>query len=210
MVLGRRGGIVHRSELERAGAALPELRADACRDAGCLGSARDLGALLHRPLARPYLPRHHRFGRLLPRHAHRLRRRDLGEGAPRVLVRQGQVRQTRAHGRCRARRRTTHGGRAMNKILAVLAGGLLIGAFAAANAELPPPTPQEKAAAAAKAEKAAAEKAKDAKELARAQDRAVANWRKNKGASSTGTATQPASRQGSAAAPAPSAAQGAH
>jgi hypothetical protein len=97
----------------------------------------------------------------------------------------------------------------MNKILAVLAGGLLIGAFAAANAELPPPTPQEKAAAAAKAEKAAAEKAKDAKELARAQDRAVANWRKNKGASSTGTATQPASRQGSAAAPAPSAAQGA-
>ena len=38
----------------------------------------------------------------------------------------------------------------MNKILAVLAGGLLIGAFAAANAELAPPTPQEKAAAALK------------------------------------------------------------
>jgi hypothetical protein len=93
----------------------------------------------------------------------------------------------------------------MNRILAVLAGGLLIGAFAAAYAELPPPTAEQKAAAAAKAEKAAAEKAKDAKELARAQDRAVANWRKNKGASSTGTAP----RQGSAAAPAPSAAQGA-
>ena len=89
----------------------------------------------------------------------------------------------------------------MNRILAVLAGGMLIGAFAAAYAELPPPTPQEKAAAAAKAEKAAAEKAKDAKELARAQDKAVANWRKNKGSSSAGT-TQPAS-QGSAAAPAP-------
>jgi hypothetical protein len=92
----------------------------------------------------------------------------------------------------------------MNKILAVLAGGLLIGAFAAANAELPPPTPQEKAAAAAKAEKAAAEKAADAKELARAQDKAVANWRKNKGASSAGTATQPAPRQGSSSAPAAS------
>ena len=68
----------------------------------------------------------------------------------------------------------------MNKILAVLAGGLLIGAFAAANAELPPPTAQEKAAAAAKAEKATAEKAKAAKELAQAQDQAVANYKKNK------------------------------
>jgi len=91
----------------------------------------------------------------------------------------------------------------MNRILAVLAGGMLIGAFAAAYAELPPPTPQEKAAAAAKAEKAAAEKAKDAKELARAQDKAVANWRKNKGLASAGTTTQPAPQQGAAAAPAP-------
>ncbi len=39
----------------------------------------------------------------------------------------------------------------MKRILAVLAGGLLIGAFAASHAELPPPTPEEKAAAAAKA-----------------------------------------------------------
>ena len=97
----------------------------------------------------------------------------------------------------------------MNRILAVLAGGLLVGAFAASHAELPPPTPQEKTAAAAKAEKAAAEKAKDAKELARAQDQAVANWRKNKGLSAAGTTTQPAPRQGSEAAPAPSASQGA-
>ena len=78
----------------------------------------------------------------------------------------------------------------MNRILAVLAGGLLIGAFAGANAELPPPTPQEKAAAAAKAEKAAADKAKAAKELAHAQDRAVANYRKNKRSSSAGSTTQ--------------------
>jgi hypothetical protein len=91
----------------------------------------------------------------------------------------------------------------MNKVLAVLAGGLLVGAFAAAYAELPPPSDQEKAAAAAKAEKAAAEKAQDAKELARAQDKAVANWRKNKGSSSSaGTTTQPALQQGSTAAPA--------
>ncbi len=96
----------------------------------------------------------------------------------------------------------------MNKVLAVLAGSLLIGAFAAAYAELPPPTPQEKAAAAAKAQKDTAEKAMAAKELAQAQDKAVANWRKNKGLASAGTTTQPAPRQGSAA-PAPSAPQGA-
>jgi hypothetical protein len=98
----------------------------------------------------------------------------------------------------------------MNKVLAVLAGGLLIGAFAAANAELPAPTAEEKAAAAAKAQKAAAEKAQDAKELARAQDKAVANWRKNRGASSAGTTTQPAPRQGSTAAPARPQSEGAN
>lgn len=96
----------------------------------------------------------------------------------------------------------------MNRILAVLAGGLLVGAFAAAYAELPPPTPQEKAAAAAKAQKDTADKAMAAKELALAQDKAVANWRKNTGLASAGTTTQPAPRQGSAA-PAPSAPQGA-
>ncbi len=97
----------------------------------------------------------------------------------------------------------------MNRILAVLAGGLLIGAFAAANAELPPPSPQEKAAAAATAQKAAAEKAKDAKQLARAQDKAVANWRKNKGLASTGTTAQPAPQQSPSTAPAASSSQGA-
>ena len=39
----------------------------------------------------------------------------------------------------------------MKKILATLAGGLLIGAAAASYATLPPPTSEEKAAAAAKA-----------------------------------------------------------
>jgi hypothetical protein len=71
----------------------------------------------------------------------------------------------------------------MKKILAVLAGGLLVSAFAVSYAELPPPTPEEKAAAAAKAQKETAEKAKAAKQLAQAQDKAVANYKKNKGSS---------------------------
>ena len=74
----------------------------------------------------------------------------------------------------------------MKRILAALTGALLIGALAASYAELPPPTPEEKAAAAAKAQKDAAGKAKAAKELAKAQDKAVANYKKNKGSSSAG------------------------
>src|SRR5581483_10453930 len=53
---------------------------------------------------------------------------------------------------------------------AVPAGALLIGVFAAAYAELPAPTPEQKEAAAAKAKKDAAEKAQAAKEVAQAQD----------------------------------------
>ena len=99
----------------------------------------------------------------------------------------------------------------MKKIFAVLAGAgaLLIGAFAASYAELPPPTKEEKAAAAAKAEKAAAEKGKAAKELAQAQDKAVANYKKNKGSSSAGATAQPKPEQSTATAPAPSQPQGA-
>jgi hypothetical protein len=97
----------------------------------------------------------------------------------------------------------------MKKILAVLAGALLIGAFAASYADLPPPTREEKAAAAAKAEKETAEKAKVAKELAKAQDKAVANYKKNKGPSSAGTTAEPKPEQSSATAPAPSQSQGA-
>jgi hypothetical protein len=71
----------------------------------------------------------------------------------------------------------------MKKIMAALAGSLLIGVFAASYAKLPAPTPEEKAAAAAKSEKDAAAKAKAAKELGQAQDEAVANYRKKKGSS---------------------------
>jgi hypothetical protein len=68
----------------------------------------------------------------------------------------------------------------MRRILTTLTGGLLIGAVAASYATLPAPTPEGKAAAAAKVEKDAAAKAKADKELAKAQDKAVANYRKNK------------------------------
>jgi hypothetical protein len=91
----------------------------------------------------------------------------------------------------------------MKRALITLGGGLLIGAFAASYAELPPPTPEEKAAAAAKAEKAQIEKAKAAKEVAGAQDKAAANYRKNdnyrknKGkAPSSAGATAPGGSQG--------------
>jgi hypothetical protein len=97
----------------------------------------------------------------------------------------------------------------MKKILATLAGGLLIGAFAASYAELPPPTPEEKAAAAAKAQKDTADKAKAAKELAHAQDKAVANYKKNKRPSSAGSTAEPKPEQDSAAAQAPAQSQGA-
>lgn len=66
-------------------------------------------------------------------------------------------------------------------IPAVLAAGLLIGAVAATHAKLPAPPPKTDAEKAAEAEKAAAAKAKDAADLARYQDKAVANYKKNKG-----------------------------
>ena len=68
----------------------------------------------------------------------------------------------------------------MRKIVLTLAGGLLIGAFAASYAKLPPPTAEEKAAKAAKAEKEAAAKAKEAELLSKAMDKAVANYKKTK------------------------------
>jgi hypothetical protein len=87
----------------------------------------------------------------------------------------------------------------MRRMLITLAGGLLLGAVAASYAELPPPTPEEKAAAAAKAQKAEADKAKAAREVSRAQDKAVGNYRKNKGSSSTGATVQPEAQPPAAA-----------
>jgi hypothetical protein len=71
----------------------------------------------------------------------------------------------------------------MKKILAAIAAGLMIGAIAASHAKLPPPPPKSDAEKAAEAEKATAAAAKDAAELDKARDRAVANYKKHKGIS---------------------------
>jgi len=66
----------------------------------------------------------------------------------------------------------------MKKILLVMLAGGLIGAMAA-QAKLPPPPAKSDAEKAAAAEKDAAAKAKDAADLTKAQDKAVANYKKN-------------------------------
>ena len=71
----------------------------------------------------------------------------------------------------------------MKAIVAALAAGLMIGTFAASHAKLPPAPPKSDAEKAAEANKAAATKAKEAELNAKAQDRAVANYKKNKGVS---------------------------
>jgi hypothetical protein len=72
----------------------------------------------------------------------------------------------------------------MKKTMAALLGGLLIGVFAATHAKLPPPPAKSDAEKKAEADKAAATKAKDAESLGKAQDRAVANYKKQKGGAS--------------------------
>jgi hypothetical protein len=74
----------------------------------------------------------------------------------------------------------------MKKILTVLATGLLAGVLAAAHAKLPAAPAKSDAEKAAEADKAAAKKAKDASDLGKAQDRAVANYKKKSGASMDG------------------------
>ena len=71
----------------------------------------------------------------------------------------------------------------MKRTLAVLAAGALIGVFAAPHAKLPAPAPKSDAEKKAEADKAAATKAKDAELVGKAQDKAVANYKKNKGIS---------------------------
>jgi hypothetical protein len=71
----------------------------------------------------------------------------------------------------------------MKRILLVLAAGLAAGVIAASHAKLPASPAKSDAEKAAEAEKAAAAKAKEAAELGKAQDRVVANYKKNKGIS---------------------------
>ena len=67
----------------------------------------------------------------------------------------------------------------MKKALTVLAAALMLGAFAATQAKLPPPPPKTDADKAAEAQKAAAAKDKEAADLNKAQEKAVANYKKN-------------------------------
>ncbi len=70
----------------------------------------------------------------------------------------------------------------MRKILLALLAGGMIGALIAntgAQAKLPPAPPKSEAQKKAEADKAAAGKAKEAADLSKAQDRAVANYKKN-------------------------------
>ena len=67
----------------------------------------------------------------------------------------------------------------MKRILAALIGGLMMGAIAASHAKLPSPPPKSDAEKAADADKAKAAKDKEAAELGRAQDKAVANYKKS-------------------------------
>ena len=67
----------------------------------------------------------------------------------------------------------------MRKVLSILAAGALMGALAASYAKLPAPPPKTDAEKKVEADKAAAAKAKEADETAKAQDKAVANYKKN-------------------------------
>lgn len=66
-------------------------------------------------------------------------------------------------------------------IAALVAAGLALGSLAGVHAALPKPPAKTDAEKAAEAEKAAAAKAKEGEQNAKAQDRAVANYKKNKG-----------------------------
>jgi len=66
-------------------------------------------------------------------------------------------------------------------IAATLAAGLAIGSLASVQAKLPPAPAKSDAEKAAEAEKAAAAKAKEGELNGKAMDKAVANYKKNKG-----------------------------
>jgi hypothetical protein len=67
----------------------------------------------------------------------------------------------------------------MKKLLAAIAAGALLGAGAASLAKLPPAPPKTDAEKKAEADKAAATKAKDAADVNKAMDKAVANYKRN-------------------------------
>jgi len=74
----------------------------------------------------------------------------------------------------------------MKTILALLAAGLAAGFIAASHAKLPAAAPKSDAEKKAQADKDAAAKAKDAADLGKAQDKAVANYKKHHPAAMSG------------------------
>ena len=66
-------------------------------------------------------------------------------------------------------------------IAATLAAGIALGSFASVEAKLPPSPSKSDADKAADAEKAKTVAAKDAADLDKARDKAVANYKKGKG-----------------------------
>ncbi len=75
-------------------------------------------------------------------------------------------------------------------IAAAVAAGLGIGSLAGVNAALPKPPAKSDAEKSAEADKAAAAKAKEGEQNAKAQDNAVANYKKNKGMAESKTAAK--------------------
>jgi hypothetical protein len=94
----------------------------------------------------------------------------------------------------------------MKTILATLAGALLV-ASAAAYAELPAAPPKSAAEKASEEQKAGAQKAKDAADLSRAQDKAVTNYKKNKGDSAAVRKPEASSSSGASSKPKPAPAE---
>jgi hypothetical protein len=74
----------------------------------------------------------------------------------------------------------------MKTIFAALVAGLAAGFIAASHAKLPAPPPKSDAEKKVEADKAAAAKKKDADDLAKAQDRVVASYKKRNPASMSG------------------------
>jgi hypothetical protein len=72
----------------------------------------------------------------------------------------------------------------VRQILAALLSAAFLGAIGASHAKLPPPPSKSDAEKAAEAKKAAVAKAKAANELGKAEDKAVANYKRNESASS--------------------------
>jgi len=71
----------------------------------------------------------------------------------------------------------------MKKVLLLIAAGMIAGAITASYAKLPAPPAKTDAEKAAEADKAKAAKDKEAADLGKAQDKAVANYKKHKGTS---------------------------